>query len=403
MDFLLPIIFVVGGILAGTFTGLIPGIHVNLIASFVLLISFHLRDSLPLSLLVIFIIAMSITHTFIDFLPSILIGVPDAETALSVLPAHRLVLEGRAYHAITLSALGSLGGLGIAFLIGIPLFFFLPLIYDHLTFLIPWLLGGTVIALILLEPSAKQRWMALVIVCLAGSWGMLVLQTALVDRPLLVLFTGIFGMSAILVSLKERNSELPAQTIDTDFRFSLRFLRNLGIGGIASTICSISPGLGNAQAGTLSSLCFRDSSTDDLLVVLSAINTITFLLSFLTFYLIDKTRTGTVAAISQITPELGLKEMFFYAGIGLGVGMVACVLTLFLGKYLLFAFQKLSLTLLNSTILLFLSLLIPFLSNLYGFAICLGSAALGVYCLLNEIRRVHLMAVLIVPVIGYFL
>ena len=71
------------GCLIGTFTGLTPGIHVNLIG--VILLSLPLTKISPIYSL-IFLVSMSITHTFLDFIPSIFLGAPDEDTSLSILP-----------------------------------------------------------------------------------------------------------------------------------------------------------------------------------------------------------------------------------------------------------------------------------------------------------------------------
>src|SRR3989338_6918017 len=60
----------------------------------------------PLSL-ALFIVAMSITHTFLDAIPSIFLGAPDPGMELSVLPGHKLLLEGRGYEAVFLTVIGS--------------------------------------------------------------------------------------------------------------------------------------------------------------------------------------------------------------------------------------------------------------------------------------------------------
>ncbi|MCK5636088.1 MAG: tripartite tricarboxylate transporter permease, partial [Thermoplasmatales archaeon] len=60
------------------------------------------------------------------------LGAPEADTALSVLPAHQLLLEGKGYEAVALSAIGSYGAIIFCFLllylirfvIGAPLFFY---------------------------------------------------------------------------------------------------------------------------------------------------------------------------------------------------------------------------------------------------------------------------------------
>ena len=80
------------GILAGTFTGLIPGIHINLVAIILLSFSAFLLTYFSPIILVVFIVAMAITHTFIDYLPSIFLGAPDEDTVLSILPGHEMLI-----------------------------------------------------------------------------------------------------------------------------------------------------------------------------------------------------------------------------------------------------------------------------------------------------------------------
>jgi putative membrane protein len=128
----LVIVFAILGTSLGVLTGLIPGLHVNNIAVIMLSISPALLAGLmflegygipelfiPL-LVAMIIVAMSIAHTFLDFIPSTFLGAPEGETALSVLPAHSMLLEGRGYEAVMLSAIGSLGGVIMVFIFLIP-------------------------------------------------------------------------------------------------------------------------------------------------------------------------------------------------------------------------------------------------------------------------------------------
>ena len=87
----------------GTFTGLMPGIHVNTLAS-IMLVSYPVMESALsglvnqeyVSILVCCcIMSASVVHSFVDFVPSVFIGAPDAEDAVSILPGHRMVLQGR--------------------------------------------------------------------------------------------------------------------------------------------------------------------------------------------------------------------------------------------------------------------------------------------------------------------
>ena len=91
------------GCCAGIITGLIPGIHINLVSLLLVSVSGYFLGFTSPIVLGVFIISMSVTHTFLDTLPSIFLGAPDADTALAVLPGHRLLLEGRGYEAVKLT------------------------------------------------------------------------------------------------------------------------------------------------------------------------------------------------------------------------------------------------------------------------------------------------------------
>ena len=144
LPLLLVILFCILGVITGVATGLLPGLHVNnialillslsgaIIAAFSFLFEYGISEEFILVLICIYIISTSISHTFHDVIPSTFLGAPDEDMALSVLPAHSLLLEGKGYEAVALSAMGSYGAIlfcflllyPIRFIIGEPLFFY---------------------------------------------------------------------------------------------------------------------------------------------------------------------------------------------------------------------------------------------------------------------------------------
>ena len=90
------------GLLVGTITGLIPGIHINLVGVFLLSLSTSLFFSINPIYMVFFIVFVAITHTFVDFIPSVFLGCPDTDTELSVLPGHQLLKSGQGQEALCL-------------------------------------------------------------------------------------------------------------------------------------------------------------------------------------------------------------------------------------------------------------------------------------------------------------
>lgn len=63
------IIATLAGVIAGIFTGITPGLHINLVAAVAQ--EFSAESVISPLFLAAAIVAMSITHTFLDFIPSV--------------------------------------------------------------------------------------------------------------------------------------------------------------------------------------------------------------------------------------------------------------------------------------------------------------------------------------------
>ena len=112
----------------GAFTGLVPGIHVNTLAAVMLasytslfsaISAFAEPEAVPV-LVSSCILSASVVHSFMDFIPSLFIGAPDADEALTMLPGHRLLMEGRGMVAVRAAAAGSAVGALSAVALSIP-------------------------------------------------------------------------------------------------------------------------------------------------------------------------------------------------------------------------------------------------------------------------------------------
>lgn len=100
------------GVGMGSLTGLIPGFHVNNVALILLALSpVMLSWGIPLSAVAAIIVSTGTVHTFLNYIPSALLGAPDADQALSLLPGHRMLLSGNAARGVAWSARGSQLGL----------------------------------------------------------------------------------------------------------------------------------------------------------------------------------------------------------------------------------------------------------------------------------------------------
>ena len=200
------------GIIAGIITGLIPGVHINLVSILLVSLSGYLLGFVDGIILGAFIISMAITHTFLDVLPAIFLGAPDADTALGVLPGHRLLLQGMGYEAVKLTVVGSLFSLIFA-LIFFPVFIkIVPGIYEGLQKWIGFILVAVVVYMLLSEKDLDSKFWASIVFLLSGILGMIVLGFPNLEQPLFPMLSGLFGISMLIVSLSN-NVELPKQWI----------------------------------------------------------------------------------------------------------------------------------------------------------------------------------------------
>lgn len=387
------------GTIFGIITGLLPGIHINMVSMFVLVNASLILNYFNLDLMIIFIISMSLIHTFVDFIPSIVFGIPNSDTALSVLPAHRMVLDGEGYKALFLSCLGSLLGAIVAILVAILFYFTLNYIYSSFKTIVPYFLILSITLLLLTEPTFNKKFWSFIIILFSGGYGLLILNSKLLNEPLLVLFSGIFGVSTIIFSIIEGNSNYPKQNFDFEFKFSKNLVKGVIVGTISSTICSITPGIGNSQAGILSSIFFRNLKSELFLVVLGLINTLNFVVSLITFYVIDRARNGSIYVISQLIMEITLEEVLFYFSIIFFLSPIAFIITMKLGKYIILKVEKLNLKIINLCILIFILILVYVFSSYYGLLVLFGASCLGLLCILLDVRRVHLMNILLIPIL----
>ena len=158
------------GVFLGCMTGLIPGFHVNNVALLALSMSpLAVNAGIPLSSVAAIIVSMGTVHTFLNYIPSALIGAPDGDTALALLPGHRMLISGHAAQGVAYSARGSQLGL----LLSIPLLIVARLLfgtnpglglYELSRDFLPWLLLIISTFLILTETTrlAWPRWVQMV-------------------------------------------------------------------------------------------------------------------------------------------------------------------------------------------------------------------------------------------------
>jgi putative membrane protein len=442
---LLVILFCVLGVLTGLFTGILPGLHVNNVALILLssssaivsalsfLYEYGVSEEFILLLICVYIISTSISHTFHDAIPSTFLGAPDEDSALSVLPAHALLLEGKGYEAVSLSALGSYGAIlfcflllyPIRFVIGQPLFF-----YQTLREIMVFVLISILILMIATEkskiyifgkrgitPSVIGMLFAAFVFFLSGLFGLVIFNVQ-VESPIglsaPVLFpalSGLFGMPTLLTSLMAK-PVIPKQRIKEPF-FNKKAGRSSALsvitGSLGGLLVSIIPGITSATGTVIAMNARGESDKRQTLVTLSAVRTACAFFVVVIMFITLRPRSGATIAVKQLIPleewtTLFMPSNLSYFLIALLLGAtLSYFLTLQVGKLFAKHFSNMPYALIVKITIILVSILVFLFTGIIGLVVFIVAIFIGLLPVQWGVRRSHCMGVLLLPVILYFL
>lgn len=402
--FLEILLFILAGIACGIFAGLMPGIHPNNLIWILLgILPLLLAFGFSLQAIVALIVSMVVANAITSFIPSIFLGAPEDSTALSVLPGHRLLLEGKGLEAIHLTIIGGVGVI-ILFVLLMPLLLkVLPIFYSYIRYYIPWVLIGIASVMILSEEKTKKIW-GLIVFLLAGLLGVITLNSTLLEPVFLFfpLFTGLFGISTLLISLSQK-ARLPKQA--KDFGIVKKALAISGIvkGFFTGLIVGILPAVGAAQAGTLVQIITRKGDTREFLVALGGINAANTLFALLALYTIARPRSGAAVAVERILGSFTFNDLLLLIATTLITAGIVVIFTFYLSKKFLSFVEKISYDKISLFTIASLIALTAFFTGWIGLLILGVSTAIGLIAPLTGVKRSLCMGVLILPVVLFYL
>jgi len=388
------------GLSAGTVSGLLPGIHSNTMASVLLSLQGLLAGIAGPEGLASALFSALVTHTFLDSIPSTYLGIPDPDTALSVLPAHALCLEGLGEEAVRIAALGS----ALAVVVGIPLsllcFLLLPPLQPYLDWGMGIILTG--IAGLLIVTAEAPAW-ACSVFLVSGLLGIFSFRYSFLawhpfggTAVLLPLLAGLFGFSTLLLA---SGAPFPAQRFD-GIRIPGRGIASrVLLGAAAGSIVGWLPGLSNATANALvASAGGYDREPRQYILSASAANTVNAFVGLAALYALARTRNGVMVALA--TQDLPPMSSLLLAGCIAGCAAYFLTIRLSRSAGIL---RGLGVRRLNLAVMGVVALLTFLLSGPFGLIIlCLATAA-GVVPPLVNVPRLFLMGAVMVPVICFSL
>jgi len=388
--------FALSGVALGTASGLVPGLHAN---NFALLLA-ATAASVPADPLFVGVAMLTagVVHTFLDIVPMLSLGVPDAAMAISALPGHRLVLEGRGREALRLSAVGS----GLAVLVALPLALPItwamthayPFIRSHL-----WVVLGAVVCLLVATESSTEAIVGgLVSFGLAAALGWVTLDVT-PEAPLgagsmlTPLLTGLFGAPILLDAMG--GGGVPPQA-DAKLTMGRRDLGlTAGAGSVAGAIVGYLPGISAAIASVMALPAVPNRDPDrGFIVATSGANTANTVFALFALIALGTPRTGVMVAVDSTGVPLDVPVLLAAVVVGAACGTLLVVA---LGDRYLLTVGRADYTRVSLVVLTFLTVLSFAFTGLFGVLVFAVSTVIGLVPPRFGARRVHLMGVLIGP------
>ncbi len=400
MIYLSLIIALFAGILLGIITGLTPGIHINLVASIIVAYSYYILRILDPITIAVTITAMAVTHTVFDIIPSTLLGIPSTDNLTMLLPAHKLTAEGKAKLAIIYGLLGSALGI-IVTVLAMPLIMrLIPLFYEKIKDYIAFILilaSGYVLF------KNNNKLFSLVFFVTTGIVGIFSFSIKTIDQPLLPLLSGLFGLSALVLSVKNK-IKIAKQKEDVKLDISRKDITKHGlITTLASFLTNFLPGLTSSHTALIANKLTKIKDQAEYIILSNAANSSAVIISFIAFYTINKTRSGAVAAISYLINTINLPLLILLISVALITLSIATLSALRLSNIILRNINKINYTKISIFIIVLIVSIVLAITKLEGLLILITATSIGILADKFNIERINLTGCLILPVILYII
>jgi len=381
------------GTLAGMITGIVPGLHINLIASALISSGF----TSPAAAVSCFIIGLSISHNFFDFIPSILLSSPDDSNVLASSPGKRYLLQGRARLALKLASLGCLYAIIICVVISPVIVFLMPIIHSAIGRYVGFILLAIIVDLCLKEKNVVPAFLVL---GMSGVLGYVCLNSG-VNNVLTPMLSGLFGLSSLFSGIK--TEEIPKQHRIYGLELRKRDVIKSSLFGVAaSSLLGLIPAIGPTQASLVTEKLRREKNDDEFFVSIGAVNTADIVMSIFSLYAISKPRNGGLVAISQIL-EINKETAMMLAVYALAAGFFSFVIFKFVSEVMVQKISGINYRTLRTAVIILIGVVVFGVSGFYGMIVLIPSTILGVICEKKQVRKSTLMGCLIIPTLMFYL
>ncbi|MFH0973344.1 MAG: tripartite tricarboxylate transporter permease, partial [Candidatus Micrarchaeota archaeon] len=391
MDFIAIAIAFFTGFAAGV-TGALPFVHTNNILAAFASLDFG-AFSTPIAASV-FAVALSFSHLAFETIPALFLALPAQNQSVAALPAQKLVLQGRAEHALFLITRSLFLALLASLCLAPLALFALPALYAFAKSFSALALIAIVALAVLRERGgehagragrAKRAALAISVFVLSGAVGFAALVLPVCRQPLFPLLAGLFGVPAVLFSFGAKPAKPKTEADEGENAFSLGavkptnwklVLAGVFVGALSVLFPALSPAL---LCGAI--FFFLESDADAFLETSSALIASKMFFDFAGVFAIGKARSGAAAfaleAFASQRASASLADYALVCAAALAALALALALLLALRKRFASFFSRVSGNAFSASLLVLVALGSLFFSGWGGLLVLAAAGAAG--------------------------
>ena len=416
-DMILALVYVcIVGASIGSFSGLIPGIHVNTLAVIILSlhstleswISYLVPHDIAPMMLACCIISATVVHSATDFVPSVFFGIPDSDNALNILPGHKMVLMGQGMTAVRCAAIGSIVGAFVSIVVSIPMFYLLANGFgEYLDGLTIGVLV-TILTMMVLRERRRRRLLGLILIIISGMIGCITMNmelplTNVFDMEPEIMFpmlSGLFGIPALLFT--SPSGEIPSQE-DPD-RFPIGPIPGLK-GALTGSVIGWYPGITSSCGATVAGTVFGEEDEKGYVSMVSSIGTAATMFTFIALAVSGKERSGSMSVVNGILEGASIQpgnDLFTAVMLTMAISSIlAYLIMISAGHIMCRIVENISIPVMNTIILSLMIVLTVLFTGYWGLVLLSLCTLIGMIPVIMDSNRMHLTGCLIVPVLMF--
>jgi len=426
MEILIYLAMIASGTLVSCIFASLPAVHIYNVASVVVIFFGYITAKFPFFIhnpmyLMSFMIALVVGYSIINTVPSIFLGAPDEASAWMVFPGQKYLMMRRGFDAAVISAIGGLGG-ALFLLLMFPLApKFISILQKVFRAHMGWVLS-LIIAYMVMSEFPKggdiigsswarffDAWKSLsagiLALILSGFMGMILVYKPIVPvnmsfQNLLPAFVGLFAIPWVIQNITS-NTIIPKQNISDSVDIDAdQITRAIGAGSLGGGFAAVFPLVTGGIGGLLAGHATAQRDEKVFMISQGVSKFVYYVGAFFLFFIpaTNITRGGMAWMLSTVYIPKGQYPYYIaMASVLISAGL-AFLLMIQISKLTIKLIEKVLYQHISIVTLIFLILLIYFITGLPGLLVGFAATGIGLIPVVFNSRRSNLMGVLLIPI-----